>query len=63
MLTVLLVLKKRMKPFHQNQYNYKMKNGEKWTCFEKHAFDVSEMPITSIITCINMTHTICIVDE
>ena len=40
-----------------------MKNGKKKTCLEKHAFDVSEMSITSIITCINMTHTICTVDE
>ena len=32
-----------------------MKNGEKCTCLDKHAFDVNEMSITSIITRINMT--------
>ena len=35
-----------------------MKNGEKLTCLDKHGFGVREMYITSIITCINMTHTI-----
>ena len=40
-----------------------MKNGEKLTCLDKHAFDVGEMYVTSIRTCINMTQTICIVDE
>ena len=49
-------------PFPTNWYNHKMENGEKLTCLEKHAFDVREMYITSIIACISMTHTICIVD-
>ena len=40
-----------------------MKSGEKWTWLDKHAFDVNEMYIASIITCINMNHTIFIVDE
>ena len=40
-----------------------MKNGEKLTFLDKHIFDVRKMSITSIITCLNMTHTICNVDE
>ena len=39
-----------------------MKNGEKWIFLDKHDFDVSEMSITSILTYINMTPTICAVD-
>ena len=30
--------------------SFKMKNGEKWTFLDKHAFDVREIYITSIIT-------------
>ena len=40
-----------------------MKNGEKYACFDKHAFDVSQVYTTSIMTCLNITHTIFIVDE
>ena len=28
--------------FHQNGYNYKIKNDEKLTCLDKHAFGVGE---------------------
>ena len=38
-------------------------NHTHYFCLDKHALDVREMPVTSIITCTNMTHTICILDE
>ena len=38
-----------------------LQNGQ--SCLEKPGFYVRDMSVTSIMTCTNMTHTICIVDE